>query len=56
MSSTVVVGKDTLPGAFKQFSKSYSAPERTALFHDTAVRAYRINDIGSEAGDARLSI
>jgi predicted TIM-barrel fold metal-dependent hydrolase len=42
--------------AFKQFSKSYSAPERTALFHDTAVRAYRINDIGSEAGDARLSI
>jgi predicted TIM-barrel fold metal-dependent hydrolase len=28
---------------FKRFSKSYSAPERAALFHDTAVRAYRIN-------------
>jgi len=30
--------------AFKRFSKSYSASERAALFHDTAVRAYRIND------------
>jgi predicted TIM-barrel fold metal-dependent hydrolase len=28
--------------AFKRFSKSYSASERSALFHDTAVRAYRI--------------
>jgi predicted TIM-barrel fold metal-dependent hydrolase len=30
--------------AFKRFSKSYSASERAALFHDTAVRAYRIGD------------
>ena len=28
--------------AFKRYSKGYSAPERAALFHDTAVRAYRI--------------
>src|SRR5215208_2494356 len=28
--------------AFKRFSKGYSAPERAALFHDTAARAYRI--------------
>ena len=31
--------------SFKRFSKSYSAAERAALFHDTAVRAYRINDV-----------
>jgi L-fuconolactonase len=30
--------------AFKRFSKNYSAAERAALFHDTAARAYRIND------------
>jgi L-fuconolactonase len=30
--------------AFKRFSKSYSASERAALFHDTAARAYRISD------------
>jgi L-fuconolactonase len=30
--------------AFKRFSKGYSAPERAALFHDTAVRAYRIGN------------
>jgi L-fuconolactonase len=30
--------------AFKRFSKGYSAAERAALFHDTAVRAYRISD------------
>jgi len=30
--------------AFKRFSKSYSATERAALFHDTAARAYRISD------------
>jgi predicted TIM-barrel fold metal-dependent hydrolase len=29
--------------AFKRFSKAYSAAERAALFHDTAVRAYRIS-------------
>jgi predicted TIM-barrel fold metal-dependent hydrolase len=28
--------------AFKRFSKSYSASERAAMFHDTASRAYRI--------------
>jgi len=28
--------------AFKRMSKSYSAAERAAMFHDTAVRAYRI--------------
>ena len=31
--------------AFKRFSKEYSAAERAALFHDTAVRAYRIRDV-----------
>jgi L-fuconolactonase len=31
--------------AFKQFSTSYSVSERAALFHDTAVRAYRISEI-----------
>ncbi len=30
--------------AFKRFSKNYSAAERAALFHDTAVRAYRIGE------------
>jgi L-fuconolactonase len=30
--------------AFKRFCKNYSASERAALFHDTAVRAYRISD------------
>jgi predicted TIM-barrel fold metal-dependent hydrolase len=29
---------------FKRYSKEYSAAERAALFHDTAVRAYRIGD------------
>src|SRR5439155_51243 len=32
--------------AFKRFSKSYSASERAALFHDTAVRAYRVTESG----------
>jgi predicted TIM-barrel fold metal-dependent hydrolase len=31
--------------AFKRFSQGYSAAERAALFHDTAVRAYRISDV-----------
>jgi L-fuconolactonase len=30
--------------AFKRFSKGYSAGEHAALFHDAAVRAYRITD------------
>jgi L-fuconolactonase len=30
--------------AFKRFSKNSSPSERTALFHDTAVRAYRISE------------
>jgi predicted TIM-barrel fold metal-dependent hydrolase len=32
--------------AFKRFSKSYSASERAALFHDAAARAYRISEPG----------
>jgi L-fuconolactonase len=28
--------------AFKRFSRGYSGPERAALFHDTAVRLYRL--------------
>src|SRR6476646_7943828 len=35
-----------LYNAFKRFSKSYSASERAALFHDTAARAYRISEPG----------
>jgi L-fuconolactonase len=30
--------------AFKRFSKNYSPSDRAALFRDTAVRAYRINE------------
>jgi predicted TIM-barrel fold metal-dependent hydrolase len=30
--------------AFKRFSRKYSPSESAALFHDTALRAYRIND------------
>ena len=29
--------------AFKRVSQGYSASERAAMFHDTAVRVYRIN-------------
>jgi predicted TIM-barrel fold metal-dependent hydrolase len=29
--------------AFKRLSKSYSAAERAAMFHDTAARVYRID-------------
>jgi predicted TIM-barrel fold metal-dependent hydrolase len=29
--------------AFKRFSKGHSASERAAMFHDTAIRAYRIS-------------
>ena len=29
--------------AFKRLSQSYSAPERAAMFHDVAVRAYKID-------------
>ena len=28
---------------FKRFSKAYSPTERAAMFHDTAVKAYRIS-------------
>lgn len=31
---------------FKRFSKSYSASERPAMLHDTAVRVYRVNEAG----------
>jgi len=33
-----------LCNAFKRLSMGYSAAERAALFHDTAVRAYRISE------------
>ena len=33
---------NVLFNAFKSLSKGYSAAERAAMFHDTAVRAYRI--------------
>jgi L-fuconolactonase len=34
---------NVLYNAFKRVSKSYSAPERAAMFHDTAARVYRID-------------
>ena len=34
---------NVLYNAFKRLSKEYSAGERAALFHDTAVRIYRID-------------
>ena len=30
--------------AFKRLSKDYSASERAAMFHDTAVRVYRVDE------------
>jgi len=30
--------------AFKRFSKNYSVSDRSALFHDTAARAYQISE------------
>jgi predicted TIM-barrel fold metal-dependent hydrolase len=33
-----------LYNAFKRFSTGYSPTERAAMFHDTAVKAYRISD------------
>lgn len=35
---------NVLYNAFKLLSKEYSASERTALFHDTAVKVYNINE------------
>ena len=34
---------NVLFNAFKRLSQGYSAAERAALFHDTAVRVYRID-------------
>jgi predicted TIM-barrel fold metal-dependent hydrolase len=34
-----------LYNAFKRFSKEYSPSEGAALFHDTAIRAYRMNEL-----------
>jgi predicted TIM-barrel fold metal-dependent hydrolase len=34
---------NVLYNAFKRVSKSYSVPERAAMFHDTAARVYRID-------------
>ena len=35
---------NVLYNAFKLLSKDYSASERAALFHDTAVKVYNINE------------
>jgi predicted TIM-barrel fold metal-dependent hydrolase len=35
---------NVLYNAFKRLSKGYSAAERAAMFHDTAVRVYRIEE------------
>jgi predicted TIM-barrel fold metal-dependent hydrolase len=45
-SDKVSFSHHVLFNAFKLFSKSYSASERAALFHDTAARAYRISERG----------
>ena len=37
---------NVLYNAFKRVSKCYSAGERAAMFHDTAVRVYRIAESG----------
>jgi predicted TIM-barrel fold metal-dependent hydrolase len=34
---------NVLYNAFKRLSRSYSAAERAAMFHDTAARVYRID-------------
>jgi len=38
--------------AFKRLSRAYSPAERAALFHDTAVRVYRI-DVEPPRGRSR---
>ena len=39
----VAYSYNVMYNAFKRLSKGYSAAERAAMFHDTAVRAYRID-------------
>jgi len=34
---------NVMHNAFKRLSKSYSASERAAMFHDTAARVYRVD-------------
>jgi L-fuconolactonase len=36
--------------AFKRISQSFSAAERKALFHDTAMRVYRLATVSSQSG------
>jgi predicted TIM-barrel fold metal-dependent hydrolase len=36
---------DTIFGAFRRFVADRSRADQTALFHDTAVRVYRMNDV-----------
>jgi predicted TIM-barrel fold metal-dependent hydrolase len=42
-----------LYNAFKRLSKSYSSAERSAMFHDTAVRVYRIDTQHPDSIDDR---
>ena len=37
---------NVLYNAFKRLSRGYSAPERAAMFQDTAVRVYRVSGVG----------
>jgi L-fuconolactonase len=39
----VVYSYHVLYSAFKRLCKGYAAAERAVMFHDTAVRAYRID-------------
>jgi len=41
---TVSFCYNVLYNSFKRISQGYSASERADLFHDTAVRVYRINE------------
>jgi L-fuconolactonase len=45
VESKVSFSHHILFNAFKRFSQGYSAAERAALFHDTAVQVYRIRDV-----------
>jgi L-fuconolactonase len=40
---TVAFAYNVMYNAFKRLSKGYSDAERTAMFHDTATRVYRID-------------
>jgi len=42
--------------AFKRISQSFSAAECKALFHDTAVRVYRLATVSSESGSVKTCV